>query len=105
MINRIVIEELEAWFFGDADALRSAYPGVSSTLERKAAYRDPDAIQGGTWEALQRVLQRAGYYKGVKALPKLETAGRIAQHMDPARNRSRSFQVFRAGIESLVANG
>lgn len=105
VVNRIAIEELEAWFFGDADALRAAYPGLSPTLERKARYRDPDGVRGGTWEALLRVLQRAGYYRGVKTLPKLEAAGLIAQHMDPARNRSRSFQVFRAGIESLVANG
>lgn len=105
VINRIVIEELEAWFFGDPDAVRAAYPGISHTLERKAPYRDPDAIRGGTWEALHRVLQRAGYYKGIRTFPKLETADRIAQHMDPTRNRSRSFQVFCAGIETLLASG
>lgn len=104
VLNRIVIEELEAWFFGDADALRTAYPGVSPTLEQKAPYRDPDRIRGGTWEALLRVLQRAGYYKRVRTLPKLEVAGAIARHMDPRRNRSRSFQAFRAGIESLVVS-
>ena len=105
VVNRIAIEELEAWFFGDPDALRAAYPGLSPTLERKAPYRDPDGIRGGTWEALLRVLQRAGYYKGMKTLPKLETAGLIASHMDPTRNRSHSFQVFLAGIERLVASG
>jgi hypothetical protein len=104
VVNRIAIEELEAWFFGDADALRAAYPSVPPTLERKARYRDPDAIRGGTWEALHRVLQRAGYYRGV-TLPKLETASRVAQHMDPQRNRSRSFQVFREGLERLLASG
>ena len=98
-----MIEELEAWFFGDPDALRAAYPRVSRTLERKARYRDPDAVPGGTWEALLRVLQRAGYYKGVP-LPKLEAANRIAQHMDPERNRSRSFQAFRAGLECIIAS-
>lgn len=104
IVNRIAMEELEAWFFGDPTALRAAYPGVSATLERKAPFRDPDAIRGGTWEALLRVLQRAGYYKRA-TLPKLANAALIAQHMDPARNRSRSFQVFEAGLERVLANG
>ena len=28
VLNRIVIEELEAWFFGDVQAIRQAYPKV-----------------------------------------------------------------------------
>ncbi|MFP4222031.1 MAG: DUF4276 family protein [Phormidium sp.] len=56
VINRIVIEELEAWFFGDVDAICQAYPKVSPNLANQARYRDPDEIQGGTWEALERVL-------------------------------------------------
>jgi hypothetical protein len=103
VVNRIAIEELEAWFFGDPVALRAAYPRVPLTLERRAAYRDPDAVRGGTWEALLRVLQRAGYYRGV-TLPKREAADLIARHMDPARNQSRSFQAFRAGVEALLAS-
>jgi hypothetical protein len=104
VVNRIVVEELEAWFFGDAEALRVAYPRVPATLERKARFRDPDNIAGGTWEALLRVLQRAGYYRGI-SLPKLEVAERVAEHMDPERNRSRSFQTFRTGLEILLADG
>jgi Domain of unknown function (DUF4276) len=104
IVNRIVIEELEAWFFGDPTALRVAYPGVSETLEAKAPFRDPDAIRGGTWEALLRVLQRAGYYRRA-GLPKVTNAALIAQHMDPAQNRSRSFQVFAAGLERMLADG
>ena len=30
VINRIAIEELEAWFFGDMEAVRAAYPKVST---------------------------------------------------------------------------
>jgi hypothetical protein len=30
--NRIVIEELEAWFFGDPTAIATAYPRVSANL-------------------------------------------------------------------------
>lgn len=51
LINRIMIEELEAWFFGDIQAVTKAYPKVSKNICEKAAYRDPDDIQGDTWEA------------------------------------------------------
>ena len=50
VVNRIVIEELEAWYFGDWQAVRSAYPRVSGSVPERAGYRDPDAIRGGTWE-------------------------------------------------------
>lgn len=102
VLNRIVVEELEAWFFGDIDALRAAYPRVSPTLGSRAAYREPDAIKGGTWEALQRVLQRAGYYRS--GLPKIEVAKTISRHMVPSRNKSRSFQVFRDGLLDLISS-
>jgi len=92
MVNRIAIEELEAWFFGDMDAIRAAYHGVPKTLEKKHQFRDPDAIRGGTWEALERVLQQAGHFRG--GLRKTEVARELGQRLDPARNRSHSFQVF-----------
>jgi len=100
VVNRLAIEELEAWFFGDVPALVEAYPKVPATLGSRAGYRDPDAISGGTWEALERVLQRAGYYPG--GLPKIEVARRVSQHMDPGRNRSKSFQVFRDALLELI---
>jgi len=98
---RIAIEELEAWFFGDVDALRAAYPSVPASLASKAKYRDPDAIAGGTWEALERVLQRAGHY--ANGIPKVEVARKVAEHMRPDANQSRSFQVFRDGLRQIVA--
>jgi hypothetical protein len=33
-LNRIAVEELEAWFFGDIEALRAVYPKLSATLGR-----------------------------------------------------------------------
>ena len=99
--NRIAIEELEAWFFGDWQAVHAAYPRVSATLPQKAGYRDPDAILGGTWEALERVLKRAGYFK--TGLRKMECARAVAQHMEPERNSSQSFQAFRGAVTSAVA--
>jgi len=81
VLNRVVVEELEAWFLGDCDAIRAAYPRVPGSIERRAAYRQPDEIRGGTWEALERLLRDAGYYKG--GLPKVEVAQLITPHMDP----------------------
>ena len=41
-----LIEELEAWFFGDIAAIHAAYPRISIHLGGRANYRDPDAITG-----------------------------------------------------------
>jgi hypothetical protein len=98
VLNRLAVKELEAWFFGDVEALGAAYPGVPLSLARKAKYRNPDAI-GKTSVALERELQRAGYYRS--GLAKISAARQISQHMDPDRNRSRSFQTFRQGLLEL----
>ena len=103
VINRIVVEELEAWYFGDWDAVRSAYPRVPSTVTRRAPFRDPDRIAGGTWEAFERELQRVGYFRS--GLRKIEVARAIAPHLDPTRNTSHSFQVFRQALLELAGPG
>jgi hypothetical protein len=102
VLNRIAIEEIEAWFFGDVDALRAAYPRVPRNLAGKKGFRDPDRIPGGTWERLEQVLQRAGHFKG--GLAKIAAAREIARHMQPDRDRSRSFTVFREGVQAMVAD-
>lgn len=102
VVNRIVIEELEAWFVGDVAALRAAYSGVPETLANRARFRDPDAVPGGTWEALHRVLVAAGHYAGLDRMPKIEVARQVALHMEPANNRSKSFQVFASGLAALA---
>ena len=101
VVNRLAIEELEAWFFGDVPALLRAYPRLPANLDRKAKYRDPDAIAGGTSEALERVLQRAGYYAG--GMPKIQVAQETSRHMSAERNTSHSFQVFREGLLACIS--
>jgi hypothetical protein len=96
VLNRIVVEELEAWFFGDVQAICQAYPKVSANLATQQPYRDPDAIKGGTWEALERVLRRAGYHQG--GLEKYKASSEISKYMNPESNRSKSFQVFYQGL-------
>jgi hypothetical protein len=101
VVSRVVVEELEAWFFGDWDAVRAAYPKASANVPRLRGYRNPDAVAGGTWEALGRLLRRAGYFGG--GLRKLEAAREIASRMAPEHNRSASFQVFRTALLDMVA--
>ena len=100
VVNRLAIEELEAWYFGDWEAVRQAYPRVNVNVPAQAKYRSPDAIKGGTWEASERVLQRAGYFKS--GLRKIEAAREVASHMDPNRNTSRSFQVLRDALAEIA---
>ena len=95
IVNRIVVEELEAWYFGDWEAVRSAYPRAPVGVPRSARYRDPDGITR-TWETFEQVLQRRGYF--TTGLRKVEAARDIAAHIEPNRNRSVSFNVFHGAV-------
>lgn len=103
VMNRLAIEELEAWFFGDWEAVRAAYPRVGASVPRQAKYRHPDEILGGTWEAFERILRRARYFE--TGLRKLEAARAIAPHMHPESNGSPSFQALRRGLLALRSIG
>ncbi len=92
VLVRIVVEELESWYFGDWDAVRTTYPKVSARAIHKQAFKDPDAIRGGTWERFERVLKKHGYFGG--GLRKIEAARAIGRHMEPSRNTSLSFRCF-----------
>lgn len=101
LVNRIAIEELEAWYFGDWAAVCSAYPRASASVPRRQGFRDPDAIAGGTWEAFERVMQAHGYFKG--GLLKIEAARAIGANVDPARSSSRSFKTFSDAVAEACA--
>ena len=101
IVNRIAIEELEGWYFGDWPAVQAAYPRVSANLPHRKGFRDPDAIAGGTWEAFERVMQRHGYFEG--GLAKIEAARAVGAQIDSARGRSHSFTVFCAAIVEAFA--
>ena len=92
LVNRIAIEELEAWYFGDWEAVCHAYPRVSSTVPNQSRYRAPDSVRGGTWEAFERILKRHNYFR--TGLRKIEAARAVAAHVDPERSRSHSFTKF-----------
>ena len=100
VVNRIAVEELEAWYFGDWEAVHAASPRIPMTIPQQASYRDPDAIRGGTWERFQQVMQRAGYFKS--GLRKIEAAQSIGNFIDPNRNRLHSFQVQRDVLKEMA---
>jgi Domain of unknown function (DUF4276) len=101
LVNRIAVEELEAWYFGDWPAVCTAYPRVSERVVNQAGYRHPDAVAGGTWEAFERVLRRHGYFRG--GLGKIEAARSLGAAIDPQRSRSPSFAHFRDVVLEAVA--
>jgi hypothetical protein len=101
VVNRLAIEELEAWYFGSWEAVRAVYPRVEANVPGQRAFRDPDAITGGTWEAFERLLQRRGYMKG--GLGKIAAARAIGSRLEPTTSRSRSFQVFHRAVLEAVS--
>lgn len=99
VVNRIVVEELEAWHFGDPSALKKAYPNLKFATLRKYA-RDPDGIPGGTWEKLEKLFKKARY----SSFSKTEVAEKVSQYMrvDDGHNSSPSFQAFICGMRALA---
>ncbi len=103
LVNRIVVAELEAWYFGDWLAVRKAFPKVPPSVPSQSKYRDPDDIRGSTWRAFERILKRQNYFK--TGLRKVEAARAIGAHLDPSRSRSRSFKRFCDAIAEATAYG
>ena len=90
---RIACQELEAWYFGDIDALCSAYgrPKLKSVIEKKR-FRIPDAIPDPKKE-LHKLIPEHQQISGAK---------RVAPHMDIERNTSASFQQFVHGVRRMA---
>ncbi|RSK46225.1 DUF4276 family protein [Hymenobacter perfusus] len=98
ILTRLAVQELEAWFLGDREAIQAAYPRVRPQHFGGLPH-DPDTIVD-TWETLWRVLREGKYYLAGKA--KIEWAETIAPHLEPDRNQSASFQYFRQGLALLL---
>lgn len=102
---RLAIEEIEAWYFGDQDALLAAYPRAKQDVIGK--YVQDSAC--GTWELLADAVHAGGSAAIKKAgwpLPgqvKHDWAKKIGPMMDPDRNISPSFTKLRDGLQRLVA--
>ncbi len=89
---RIACRELEAWYLGDLPALEEAF-GMSGLtgLERKARFRDPDAVQNPA-------VAIAGLVPGFQ---KVSGARRMGRVMCPEENRSHSFRTLIRGLDAV----
>lgn len=89
---RIACQEMEAWYFGDIEALCSAYdrPKLKCLIGKKK-YRVPDAIPDPKEEL----------YKLIPEHQQITGAKRVAPYMDIERNTSESFQQFVSGVRRL----
>lgn len=102
---RLAIEEMEAWYLGDQQALLEAYPRAKKDVLNR--YRQ-DAVCG-TWELLADAVHPGGSAAIRKAgwpLPghiKHQWAEQIGPRMNIEHNQSPSFCKFRDGMRRIVA--
>ena len=102
---RLAIEEMEAWYLGDRQALLTAYPRAKRGL--LGGYVQDSTCD--TWELLADAIYPGGSTAIKKAgwpLPgqvKYEWAEKIGPFMDWERNQSPSFGKLRDGLRRLVA--
>ncbi len=91
---RIVMNELEAWYLSDLEALVSAgliNAGTLTSLHRKRKFRDVERLNNAKQEFSKLVRER-----GQRKLARL-----IAPHLDPQRSQSISFRLFCRDISTL----
>ncbi len=91
---RIVCHELEAWFLGDLAAVERAFNirGLGAR-QNEAKFRDPDRMSSPA-HLLGTIV--SGYQK-------ISGAREISKEMNVNQNRSKSFNVFIAGVLRLVS--
>jgi hypothetical protein len=101
---RLAIEEVEAWYLGDRQALVAAYPRAK---QRALENYVQDSVCG-TWEVLADAIYPGGAAAIRKAgwpLPgqlKHEWAEKIGPEMDIENNASPSFCKLRDGLRRLI---
>ena len=101
---RLAIEEMEAWYLGDREALSKAYPRAKA---KALDGYEQDSVCG-TWEIIADALYPGGAKKVKKAgwpLPgqlKHEWAEKIGPLMDIENNASPSFCKLRDGLRRLI---
>ena len=90
---RIICQELEAWYFGDLDAVQKAFPEFNAAqYKRKPRYRHPDEIHNPS-KALNKIVKN--FTKGLAART-------VPQYMDIENNTSVSFNHTITGIRDFV---
>ena len=103
----IAIEEGEAWFLGDIEAIKAAYPKAKTSVLNSYVN---DAICG-TWEKLADAIFPGGAQaltgKGWQAIGAEKSAWsqKISPYMSIENNSSPSFAYFVAKLQELVGPG
>lgn len=101
---RIAVEEMEAWYFGDRQALLTAYPRAKADVLNH--YQQDSVCE--TWERLADAIYPGGSAAIKKAgwpLPgqvKHEWAEKIGPLLEPDQNISPSFGKLRDGLRRLA---
>jgi len=86
---RIACQELEAWYFGEPDALAEVFGDEKLRLiANKASYRVPDNVQRPSVEILRHI----------PSFQKVSGARQMALKLSRENNTSRSFQILMKGI-------
>ncbi|MDO7848443.1 DUF4276 family protein [Hymenobacter sp. M29] len=98
VLNRIAVQELEAWWLGDRQAIMAAYEGVKPHHFKGIKERETDVPLKPS-EVLWAVLKQGRHFLAGKQ--KTRWATDISQHIEPARNNSPSFCAFRDGLAAL----
>ena len=100
----LAIEEFEAWYLGDLNAIRKAYPRAKGNVLN--GYKN-DSICG-TWELLANAIYSGGSKalskKGWQAVGEQKSvwAQTISPHMDVDKNVSPSFNEMRLKLQEIV---
>ncbi len=90
---RIVCQELEAWYFGDLDAVEKAFPSFEANkYKNKRKFKNPDTINKPSDE-LKWIIR--GFSKSI-------AAREIPKHMSIEQNTSTSFNHLISGLLNLV---
>ncbi|MBX3197810.1 MAG: DUF4276 family protein [Labilithrix sp.] len=93
VVVRVAVEETEAFYLGDLNALARAYPEADMAL---ASSYEPDSVCG-TWELFARVIGDGGENKTAWA----EAMGQVVTTA-PRRSRSPSFRSLATALVELL---
>jgi hypothetical protein len=92
---RIACQELEAWYFGDPEAMSMAFGKKQlRNIGNKSRYRDPDSISYPSKEIS----------KLIPEFQKISGARKMSVHLDRTANRSGSYHALMDGLEQLAAS-
>ena len=89
----IACQELEAWYWGDLEAVAKAYPEFDpGKVENKERFRHPDKI----------VKPSKALHENLPEFEKFTAAQDIGPHMKLENNKSPSFQYFVAAVRKVA---